>query len=416
MINKWLQTMLTPAKRAVSMWRDLADAIEFALVERVGKVEQTLIENQSLLTMSKEELDKKQAELGMFFSVIDVPKDEQGLALVHRLDQIHLKATEFPVKDMVRRSFNDLDMDWQPLYAPIDQVSEPYGTRFIDSELWSSLSSSEQDLYFLTSRGRMVLNLNQFMPPREELDRIYNSIRDTIVPLLPLDIVFDGFFTQVKMSASFTFIESNTHTALIYDEFSLVHSISIATEVSTVLDISFTIFQDQYSVDSPTRSVRENFDNRLVPLLGELHLSAMPLAAPYNLYELRTIHPDPSIGAKRIDGNNWVSTGEAVPPKGLSFPVQSIGDRTIYHAIPCSLGKRYIVSATKHGESDVKIYLSRSNTVSGAVLDLISESSLVGTYSEVFTPASITMYIILVAPINGSGAISNISVNELIEI
>ncbi|WP_138590646.1 hypothetical protein [Pseudoalteromonas ruthenica] len=408
--------MLTPAKQAVSMWCYLADAIQHALTQRIGATEKTIVDNQSLLTMSISELNRRQNELGLFFSVISVPDEEKGLALVHRLDQIHLKATEFPVKDMVRRSFNDLDMDWLALYAPIDQSLEPYGTRFIDEIAYSQMSEANQSTYFLTSRGRMVLNLNKFMPAQEEMDNIYSSIKETIVPMLPLDIVFDGFFTQVKISASFTIHESYHYTEIASEHYSLKQNAFFTASAYADISVHFNIVEDWHSVDSPSRSIRKPFDDRVSPLLSELHINAMPLGAPYNLEKYRDTNPDPSLGPVVLDGLSWQASGGMTKPVGHRVNVSSNELGFVCHPIACALNKRYAMKVRKYGDNDCRVILSRSNTPSGAVLELVSEMDVIGTYSTVFSPTHITMYLIIIAPATGDGLVGDISVNELIEI
>lgn len=407
--ENWLSSMLTKAKQQSTLWVTLADTIQATFETHFGDIEKTIVQNRSLMTMSVEEIKQKQKSLGHFFSVLDAPDNEKGLTLLHRLDQIHLKSTEFPIKDMVRRNFDGLEMDWSPVYAPIDQNEYPYGSRFIAQTEFDELSSEAQSLYFMTSRGRMVLNLNKYLPPEKELQRIYDTISETIVPMIPLDIVFDGFFTQVKIKAVFDIHVYNRSQQSITDSFARLDNINSEAAVSEGLLSIFEIEQDAFSVDSQTRTIREEYDHRPYELLGEQPLGLIPLQAPYdqhqNLYS--------GLNDKKLNiGGAWASSaGVALPSSNfLSIPASNA---TIHHIINCELGRRYAVQARKGTDSKCKIVVSESNTLGGEKASVFNSDDKMGNYGATFVATSIAMYIVVQLDPDSPSIASNINVNRL---
>lgn len=409
MKSNWLSSRLTKAKQASTMWVTLADSIQASFEGALNDIVDTITSNRSVMTMSVEEVKRKQESLGHFFSVLDVPDTEKNLTLLTRLDQIHLKATEFPIKDMVRRNFDGLEMDWSPVYAPIDQNEYPYGTRLIAQAEFDNFDAQTQESWFMTSRGRMILNLNKYLPPEEEMARIYDTINETIIPMIPLDIVFDGFFTQVKINAIFDIHLYTTISNPITDTFKVSYSIESNTWLGEVLTSYFVIENDSFSVDSATRSKRLTFDDRKHELLGEQPLGLMPLGASYS-NETNMITD--SLAKTKLNLNNWYSTSGAKKPTSSEFNLPR-SNGIIYHPISCNIGDRHTVNIRKETNSKAAFYISESNSVGGKVDTVFDVNDRIGSYGITFHATSITMYLVVDLDSANNTVCSGLAVKKL---
>lgn len=363
------------------------------------------------MTMSVDEVKRKQESLGHFFSVLDVPDTEKNLTLLTRLDQIHLKATEFPIKDMVRRNFDGLEMDWSPVYAPIDQDEYPYGTRLIAQAEFDNLDSDTQEYWFMTSRGRMILNLNKYLPPEEEMNRIYNSINETIIPMIPLDIVFDGFFTQVKIKAVFDIHSYTDFDNPITDNFKVKYNVNRANKTTETLQSDFDIEEDFFSVDSATRSERAEYQDRSIELLGEQPLGLLPLGASYTRSG-GTIKTESMAGNSLPIGDKWKSTEGLQVPSGRSFLVPP-SSSNLYHLLNCVVGERYIISVRKENNARTRLIVSASNNTGGEVKEVFSVTDNRAEYGVTFQATNVAMYIVIDLDINDVTICSDIYVKKL---
>lgn len=411
MKSNWLSSRLTKSKQASTMWVTLADAIQASFEGVLGGITDTITRNRSVMTMSVTEVKRKQESLGHFFSVLDVPDDQKGLTLLHRLDQIHLKSTEFPIKDMVRRNFDGLAMDWSPVYAPINQVEHPYGTRLIGQTEFDSFGDETKEQWFMTSRGRMILNLNRYLPPEEEMARIYDTIYDTIIPMIPLDIVFDGFFTQVNIKAIFDIHVYNSFVNPISDTFKVAYDIESRKKTTEVLDSQFNIKSDYFSVDSATRTKRLPYDNRMSELLGEQPLGLTPLAAPYTNGNAIMI-TDSMAGKSLLVGDKWKSSKGLIVPSSNSFKIPA-SDSYLYHIIACEVGERYIVTARKESNARTRLLVSESNNAGGEVIEVFNINDNRAQYGQTFQATSISMYLIVVLDVNSPTIVSDLQVKKL---
>lgn len=408
MKSNWLSARLTKSKQKSPMWLTLADVIQSSFEAVLGHIVSTISNNRSLMTMSVDEVKKRQESLGHFFNVLDVPDQQKGLTLSHRLDQIHLKATEFPIKDMVKRNFDGLEMDWSPVYAPVDQAAFPYGSKFISRDEYSNLDEAIKDDWFMTSRGRMVLYLNKYQPPEDEMARIYSTINETIVPMIPLTIVFDGFFTQVKITASFDIHAYKSFVNPINDKFESLSSIQAIANLAQSMTSTFTINDDSFSVDSFTRTERLPLDDRNYELLGEQPLGLIPLGAQYSGTQIM----DSMAGASFDIGSQWKTNTGSVAPSGASFNVPpSIG--SVYHLLSCEVGQRYIVRARKETNSNVNLIVSESNNSGGKIAELFKLEDSLGDYGLTFIATSISMYLVINLDSQENTVISDIKVNKL---
>ena len=411
MKSNWLSSRLTKAKQASTMWVTLADSIQSSFEGVLGDIVDTITRNRSVMTMSVTEVKRKQESLGHFFSVLDVPDNEKGLTLLHRLDQIHLKSTEFPIKDMVRRNFDGLAMDWSPVYAPIDQDEYPYGTRLIAQAEFDNLDSETQDYWFMTSRGRMILNLNKYLPPEEEMARIYDSINETIIPMIPLDIVFDGFFTQVKIQAIFDIHFYSDLENPIHDTFKVKYTTNAITKNTEVLRSGFDIENDFFSVDATTRSERLEYQDRRNELLGEQPLGQMPLGAPYT-NEAITIVTDSMAGSSFTIGGQWKSNKGLAVPSSNYFTLPA-SDSIVYHLLSCEQGARYAISARKENNARFSVLVSESNNAGGQVAELFSNANNRAEYGTTFQATRESMYLVIVLDATSAAKCSDIQVKKL---
>ena len=409
MKSNWLSSMLTKAKQKSSMWVTLADTIQASFDDELSVVVDTITKNRTVMTMSVDEVKRKQESLGHFFSVLDAPDNEKGLTLLHRLDQIHLKATEFPIKDMVRRNFDGLEMDWSPVYAPINQEEHPYGTRFIAQTEFDNLDKTSQQQYFMTSRGRMILNLNKYLPPESEMERIYNTIYETIIPLIPLDIVFDGFFTQVKIVATFDIHFYTTFKHSITDTF--VNNVDIESHHKTVEPLvgSFKIHNDFFSVDSRTRNERLPFQARNNELLGEQPLGSIPLGAAYN----SQLVLDKGMHSQSIQiGGKWKSSNGLTVPSNNNVVLPSSAGY-VYHLINCEIGQRYSIIARKENNARSRMFISQSNTIGGEVVEVFDRDHDRAQYGVTFQASGIAMYLIVALDSTKPTICSGIEISKL---
>lgn len=409
MNSNWLSSMLTKAKQKSSMWLTLADTIQASFDDELSIVVDTITRNRSVMTMSVEEVKRKQESLGHFFSVLDAPDVEKGLTLLHRLDQIHLKATEFPIKDMVKRNFDGLEMDWSPVYAPINQEEFPYGTRFIAQTEFDNLDASSKEQYFMTSRGRMILNLNKYLPPKEEMDKIYNTIFETIIPLIPLDIVFDGFFTQVKIVAVFDIHFYTTFTHSITDTFKNNVDVTPVNKLTENLNSHFKLSNDFFSIDSSTRQERQPFQARNTELLGEQPLGTIPLGSSYNS---ALIIDEGMLSEPLKIGDKWKSSHGLSVPSNANI-VLPPSNSFIYHAINCEVGARYAVSVRKENNARTRFIISRSNGAGGEVASVFERSNNRAAYGISFQATGIAMYIVVELDPNIKTICSDINIRKL---
>ncbi len=410
MKSNWLSSMLTKSKQKSTMWMTFADTVQASFAEVLNPLADKITRSRSIMTMNVDEIKETQENLGHFFSVLDAPDTEKGLTLLHRLDQIHLKSTEFPIKDMVRRNFEGLEMDWSPVYAPINQEESPYGTRLIAQAEFDNLPEQDQQDYFMTSRGRMILNLNKYLPPEEEMKKIYDTINETIIPMIPLHIVFDGFFTQVIIRAVFDIHAYSKSTQRIRDKMAVKYTQNVHNRNAEVLDSEFKIVDDFFSVDSSTRTQREAFNARSSELLGEQPLGLIPLGSTYKS-EAHLVTT--GLNEKSLPiGGNWKSSNGITPPSS-NFILMPPSTGHIYHLLNCVIGERYTIKARKESNSRARMSISESNTMAAEVAKVFDETDNRAEYGTTFIATSVAMYIVVKLDSTSQNIASQIEVNKL---
>lgn len=209
MRENWFRERLTKAKLSTPMWMELADAVQEIFTGHVEPILERLQGMGSAFTMVPEDLDRRIEELGPFFWLSDrVGREDWPLALLQRQDEIHLKKTDYPLVSTIAREFSGMQVEWSPLYAPIDQKKYPYGKRFTTQEMMV-FEDIPTDQWFMTSRGviRVPLpRLSEASLPGNTIDEqcaeFEAIIARFVAPLIPLHIVFDGaqYYLEYNMT------------------------------------------------------------------------------------------------------------------------------------------------------------------------------------------------------------------------
>lgn len=199
MRSNWLRDRLTEAKQKSVMWTELADSIQAIFEQQVEPVINRLRSMNSTFSMTEEDLKKRVTELGEFFVISErVPIEDWPLALMQRQDEIRLKRTDYPLKSTINREFSGLQIEWLPLYAPLDQTAWPYGSRFTTTEQMPFEDLPENE-WFMTARGVIMLpitELTKAFPDSKTVDEqtalFEAALSRLIEPMIPLHIVYDG--------------------------------------------------------------------------------------------------------------------------------------------------------------------------------------------------------------------------------
>ena len=199
MDSNWFKQRLTGAKQGAPMWGELADTVQALFDQQVSPVLSRLRGMTSTFTMAEEDLERKIDDLGPFFSISNrVAKEDWPLALMQRQDEIHLKKTDYPIVSTINREFTGMQVEWQPLWAPIDQTEWPYGSRFTTLE-WMPYEDIPPEGWFLTARGviRLPLDHLQIVLPElatieEQTTEFESILKQLMEPLIPLHIVYEG--------------------------------------------------------------------------------------------------------------------------------------------------------------------------------------------------------------------------------
>jgi len=203
MLKDWLRKQLPPAKAESEMWSGYVALLQELAETHVEPLLLRIDNRKSLFTMAEEDLDTRMAELGQFFQIRASNTANKPILLAQRTDEIHFKGTDRPIVATFWREFNNLPARWEPLYAPSDVDQFPYGTYFTtaDGVPYAKHTYGE---FFLTSRGKITLSINVLYNmygaerPDELLRRLQEEFEGIVEPLLPLDIVMDGFLMYLE--------------------------------------------------------------------------------------------------------------------------------------------------------------------------------------------------------------------------
>lgn len=202
MITDWLKKRLTPDKQNSEMWASFAEAIQTLYESEVEPLLDRISGLRSFFTMTQADLDVRTAEYGRFFVMGEVEPSQKAILLEQRLDEVHFKGTTRPIEQTFWREFGNLPVTWQPLYAPVDTATYPYGTYLITEDA-ISVAKTTYGEFFLTSRGNIQVDLNALYESYglQDRDTIIATLQDKfdliIAPLMPLHMVFDGISLQL---------------------------------------------------------------------------------------------------------------------------------------------------------------------------------------------------------------------------
>ncbi|MDM2912964.1 phage tail protein [Citrobacter sp. Cpo035] len=197
MIKDWLKKQLIPEKQETGLWPDFADAVQVVYEAQVKPLLSRLSDRKSFFTMHPEDMDTRISEYGRFFVMGETDKVSRPILLAQRLDEVHFKGTDRPIVSTFWREFGNLPVNWEPLYAPLDQERFPYGT-FFTTENGVKIAQESYGDFFLTSRGTINVDLNKlyeiygYEEQDELIKRLIKDVDRIVAPLLPLETVFDG--------------------------------------------------------------------------------------------------------------------------------------------------------------------------------------------------------------------------------
>ncbi len=192
-IKDWLTTKLTPSKQTEDGWAELTNAIGQYFHDNLEPNFDRLKSLVSITSQSQEDLDYRIEELGELFSYeANLAPDDKALAVIYRMDEIHLKNTSFPITTALKREFSALDqLSWLPLYSRIDLETFPYGNDFRTLDELNDSGESLED-WFMTSRGVVQIALNDIYNMDMTREDFVRLLRKKIEFLIPTHIVFDG--------------------------------------------------------------------------------------------------------------------------------------------------------------------------------------------------------------------------------
>ncbi|MCG3884091.1 hypothetical protein I3271_05275 [Photobacterium leiognathi] len=232
----WLKNRLTPVKQKSAMWSAFADSVQSLVDKNTTPLLDRLKNRTSMFNMAKEDLDVVVFELGKFFTLGDVSDSDLPLVIMQREDEIHQKRTVYPLINTLNREFGGLGVSWEPLYAPTDLETYPYGSKFsIKSEL--NKESIPKEDWFLTSRGVIRVNINEirnaFGDSSDPVTEFERRVLRVIYPLIPLRIVCDGrqYFIGFEVNEAKEFIRLINPTSITTNTM----GINEATEVPDVV-------------------------------------------------------------------------------------------------------------------------------------------------------------------------------------
>ncbi|EKN4689558.1 hypothetical protein ABF236_003565 [Yersinia ruckeri] len=260
MIKDWFKNRLTPEKQKSKLWGEFADSLQTVLESTVEPLLARISSRKSLFTMHSDDLDKRIAELGKFFIIRTENEKSKPVLLSQRLDEIHFKGTDRPISATFWREFKNLPASWEPLWAPIDQVRFPYGAFFTTKD-GVEAATPKYGEFFLTSRGIIRLSLNTlyeqygYDEQSELITKLTKQFEQVIAPLLPLEIVFNGFS--------------------LYIDFTINEEAEILTlnKINVLVDAKFNIQDAEYVLSNLTTQIvtsEQVIDAALRPLNQKL--------------------------------------------------------------------------------------------------------------------------------------------------
>lgn len=185
-VKHWLQDRLTGSKKTNRRWLDLAEALEGFWDQQYLPLAERVESCRSVFTASDEDLERRLEDLGDFFDV-NLPASEgsRPLAIVFRRDEIRRKNTAVPMESILRRNFEGLEAQWEPLWAPVAGPYTPESMR-------RQREIEDPDAYYMTSRGLIVVNETQLRRMGIERAAFSRVAVNEVDKVRPAHIVYDG--------------------------------------------------------------------------------------------------------------------------------------------------------------------------------------------------------------------------------
>lgn len=183
----WLKNRLTPAKRNVGRWAELAEAMQEFWGELFDPAVRRMVNAQSVYAAEIEDLEKIMAELADDFRNDIGGNDDRPHQIAWRRWELQSKESAAAVDSALRRKFPGLDIEWVPLYAA---KAAAYGANFKSLAEITSGGLNIAD-YFLTSRGKVYLSFGTGEPILP-VSEVLAALSEEMDRILPTHIVYDG--------------------------------------------------------------------------------------------------------------------------------------------------------------------------------------------------------------------------------
>ena len=198
MLN-WLKKRLSPVKKDTERWQQLAESIEQFWQENFDAEHDKLVAMRSIYTADDDSLLERIAEMGDYFA--DVPEEEnKAVAIAWRRYELEFKDTKFIVDSTFRRKFLDIHVDWLPLWALKAGV---YGSEFFPEDNIES-SGGDIDDYFLTSRGKVTVDIDQLVGKGITAEFFLSQVEPIFMAVKPLHIIYEGcIFTKERICTQY---------------------------------------------------------------------------------------------------------------------------------------------------------------------------------------------------------------------
>lgn len=184
----WLSDRLTPVRKTVQMWVDLALSIEQFFEEEFFERAEWMKNLRSVYTTDSEGLQLILSEKGTFFNSGEWPDSEKAVALAMRKFSLLHKDRALIIGLTLRYAFQGLVASWKPLYA---RKTDTYGSVFytLEEADFEGIDISE---LFLTSRGLVAVDNTQLGDMGYTLETFQAALDKEMAKILPLHVVFDG--------------------------------------------------------------------------------------------------------------------------------------------------------------------------------------------------------------------------------
>ena len=190
-MDKWLQLRLTPAKQQNARWIGLAQVWEklwegdyLPFLDRYQRM-------KSSFQADDQDLSKLIAQMGDYFSY-DTPQEEsRAIALAWRRLELEYKDLELILSMALRRHFGSLEIEWIPLYAPVDL---PYGSEYLEYDPVLEADRNKNappQGYFLTSRGNVAVNKVTLLQNNYLKEDVREDAIAVIKRVKPIDRIFE---------------------------------------------------------------------------------------------------------------------------------------------------------------------------------------------------------------------------------